>query len=46
MSDLVSSCLEKYSFIGTGVGIGKAGKKITYEDAWKGALICRPDRLC
>ena len=31
-----SNCLEKYSFIGKGMGIGKEGKKITYEEAWKG----------
>jgi len=31
-----SNCLEKYNFIGKGMGIGREGHKITYEEAWKG----------
>lgn len=30
-----ANCAEKYSFIGTGVGMGKKGKYLSYSDAWK-----------
>ena len=29
-------CVGSYTFIGTGTGIGRKGKKITYAEAWKG----------
>lgn len=29
-----SNCQGKYTFIGTGMGIGKTGKKLSYSEAW------------
>ena len=30
-----ANCAEKYHFIGTGTGMGKKGKYLSYSDAWK-----------
>lgn len=30
-----ANCAEKYGFIGTGMGLGKKGKYLSYSDAWK-----------